>query len=244
MTGHKHLAIERQFALVSDADALLWGTWRAMGQKQEEWMGMSGKQNLPAWAQEPYDIALNALAGVVAKTGITPDMLTLISLLPALGAGIAAAQGAFVWAVLLMLLSGLFDILDGALARLTGQVTRFGALLDSTLDRLSDAAVPIGLVVVYAPHGPAVLVPALAVLSGYTVSYVRARAEGLRYELPRLWLRREDRMAAMVLALVLAPVGLPGIALPAPLTFLVFAALAAAGFLAAAHALVAARRLG
>ena len=204
---------------------------------------MSGKQNLPVWAQGPYETALNALAGVVAKTGIRPDTLTLISLVPALAAGVAAAQGAFVWAALLMLLSGLFDILDGALARLTGQVSRFGALLDSTLDRLSDAAVPIGLVMIYAPHGLAVLVPALAVLSGYTVSYVRARAEGLRFELPRLWLRREDRMALMVLALVLAPVGLPGIALPAPLTLIIFAALAVAGFLAAGHALVTARRL-
>lgn len=204
---------------------------------------MSGKQNLPAWAQEPYDIVLGALARVLARTGIKPNTLTLISLVPALAAGLVAAQGSFAWAALLLLLSGLFDILDGALARQTGQVSRFGALLDSTLDRLSDAAVPIGLVMVYAPHGSAALVPALAVLSGYTVSYVRARAEGLNFDLPRLWLRREDRMAVMVLALFLAPVGLPGMTLPAPLTFVLLAALAIAGFGAATHALLAARRL-
>ena len=204
---------------------------------------MSGKQNLPVWAQGPYETVLNALARLVAQTGITPNALTLISLAPAIAAGVLAAGGQFFWAAVLMLASGLFDILDGALARQTGRASRFGALLDSSLDRLSDAAVPLGLVLVYAPHGPAVMVPALAVLSGYTISYVRARAEGLRFELPRLWLRREDRMAVMVLALVLAPVTLPGMALPAPLTLILFGVLALAGFLAAGHALVTAKRL-
>ena len=204
---------------------------------------MSGKQNLPVWAQGPYETVLNALARLVAQTGITPNALTLISLAPAIAAGVLAAGAHFFWAAVLMLASGLFDILDGALARQTGRASRFGALLDSSLDRLSDAAVPLGLVLVYAPHGPAVMVPALAVLSGYTISYVRARAEGLRFELPRLWLRREDRMAVMVLALVLAPVTLPGMALPAPLTLIVFGVLALAGFLAAGHALVTAKNL-
>ena len=114
---------------------------------------MSGKQNLPVWAQAPYETVLNALARLVAQTGITPNALTLISLVPAIAAGVLAAGEHFVWAAVLMLTSGLCDILDGALARQTGKASRFGALLDSSLDRLSDAAVPLGLVLVYAPHG-------------------------------------------------------------------------------------------
>lgn len=205
---------------------------------------MASEQNLPAWVRRPYARIIGYGAGFLARLGVGPNGLTLFSLLPAILAGILVAQHAFLPATLLLLFGGLCDILDGALARQTGQVSRFGALLDSTIDRLSDAAVPLGLVMVYAPHGLAVLVPALALLSGYTVSYVRARAEGLRFDLPRLWWRREDRMAVTVLALLLAPVELANLAVPAPLTLLLFGTLALLGFAAAGHALIAARRLG
>jgi CDP-diacylglycerol--glycerol-3-phosphate 3-phosphatidyltransferase len=188
-----------------------------------------------------YERTLSWAAAAVAKTGVRPNTLTWLSLVPALLAGIAAAASMFLPAAILLLLSGVFDLLDGALARSTGQETRFGALLDSTLDRLSDAAVPAGLALIYAPHGVLVLVPVLMIAGGFLVSYVRARAEGLGLDLPRLWGRREDRMGIMVAGLVFAPLPIPGMAVPAPALLLVVGFLALLSFAAAIAALAASR---
>lgn len=193
-------------------------------------------------ARRAYESVLSAAAAAVARTGVHPNTLTWTSLVPAVVAGVAAANGAFFFAAILLLCSGLFDLLDGALARSTGKATKFGALLDSTLDRLSDAAVPAGLAVVYAPYGLVVLVPVLLIAGSFLVSYVRARAEGLGMDLPRLWMRREDRMAIMLLGLVIAPIPLPGFAVPAPILLLIVGLLAILSFAAAIAALAAGRR--
>lgn len=94
--------------------------------------------------------ALARVAALLARTGVTPNTLTLLSLVPALVSGLFAAYGAFGWATLFLLLSGVVDMLDGPLARSTGTVSRFGALLDSTIDRITDAAPLLGLTVFYA----------------------------------------------------------------------------------------------
>lgn len=160
---------------------------------------------------------LGQVAAVLARTGVTPNTMTLLSLVPALLSGILAAYGALGWATLFLLLSGLFDMLDGPLARSTGTVSRFGALLDSTVDRITDAAPLLGLIVLYAASGWMAVVPAFTLLAAYTVSYVRARCEGLKVQLPPLWMRRGDRMvliAAAMLASFLSPaITLVGIAL-------------------------------
>lgn len=190
-----------------------------------------------------YARVLGAVVDVIARSGVHPNALTWISLVPAIAAGVAAAYGNFIGAALLLLLSGVFDLLDGGLARATKQESRFGALLDSSLDRLSDAAVLMGMVLFYAPHGSLpVLIPLAAITSGFIISYVRARAEGLNYDLPRLWMRREDRMAILVVGLFLAPLPLPGIATPSGFTLLVVGTLAVLGFIAAGTALLAAAR--
>lgn len=149
---------------------------------------------------------LAKVASVLARTGVTPNTLTLLSMLPALGSGVLAAYGAFGWATLFLLLSGVFDMLDGPLARSTGTVSRYGALLDSTVDRLTDAAPLLGLTVFFAPSGWLTVVPAFTLLAAYTVSYVRARCEGLKVQLPPLWMRRGDRMVLIALSLLLGVV--------------------------------------
>lgn len=190
-----------------------------------------------------YARVLGAVVDVIARTGIHPNVLTWISLVPAIAAGLSAAYGNFVGAALLLLLSGVFDLLDGGLARATKQESRFGALLDSSLDRLSDAAVPMGMVLFYAPHGTlTVFIPLAAIVSGFIISYVRARAEGLDFSLPRLWMRREDRMTILVVGLLLAPFSLPGTSTPAGFTLLVVGILAVLGFIAAGTALLAAAK--
>ncbi|WP_296575696.1 CDP-alcohol phosphatidyltransferase family protein [Phreatobacter sp.] len=147
--------------------------------------------------------ALAKAAALLARTGVTPNSLTLLSLVPALLSGLFAAYGAFGWATLFLLLSGVVDMLDGPLARSTGTVSRFGALLDSTIDRITDAAPLLGLIVYYAPSGWMVVIPGFTLLTAYTVSYVRARCEGLEVQLPPLWMRRGDRMVLIALSLLL-----------------------------------------
>jgi CDP-diacylglycerol--glycerol-3-phosphate 3-phosphatidyltransferase len=147
---------------------------------------------------------LGKAAAVLARTGITPNMMTLLSLVPALLSGVFAAYGALGWATLFLLLSGVFDMLDGPLARSTGTVSRYGALLDSTVDRITDAAPLLGLIVLYATSGWMAVVPAFTLLAAYTVSYVRARCEGLKVQLPPLWMRRGDRMVLIAVAMLLS----------------------------------------
>lgn len=147
---------------------------------------------------------LGKAAAILARTGITPNMMTLMSLVPALLSGVFAAYGALGWATVFLLLSGVFDMLDGPLARSTGTVSRYGALLNSTVDRITDAAPLLGLIVLYATSGWMAVVPAFTLLAAYTVSYVRARCEGLKVQLPPLWMRRGDRMALIAVAMLLS----------------------------------------
>jgi CDP-diacylglycerol--glycerol-3-phosphate 3-phosphatidyltransferase len=158
-----------------------------------------------------FTALVEKVARVIARTGATPNGMTVLSLVPAILAAVCAARGAFGWTVAFMLLSGIMDLLDGPLARATGRSSRFGALLDSTLDRISDALPLIGLSVFFARGGWgwAAAIPSFALLSGYTVSYVRARCEGLAIALPPLWMRRGDRLALVAVSLLagmIAPV--------------------------------------
>lgn len=189
---------------------------------------------------EPY---VAAMVGKLQTRRVTPDMLTLATVPPAVLGGICAAYGWFMAAALLFVLSGVLDLLDGALARANDQRSRFGALLDSSLDRVADACIPVGLVVFYAPHGAVAALPALALVAGFWISYIRARAQSLDLHLPRLWMRREDRFAALVIALLLTPFVWTDTALPAPLIALVMGGIAGLGFIAGAAALVQAARL-
>lgn len=175
-------------------------------------------------------------ASVLARTGVTPNTLTLASLVPAVVSGVLAAYGFLGWATVFLLLSGMFDMLDGPLARSTGTVSRFGALLDSTVDRITDAAPLLGLTVYFATSGWMAVVPAFTLLAAYTVSYVRARCEGLKVQLPPLWMRRGDRMALIAAAMLL------GLLSPA-LTLLAVGFTGALSALAAADALRVARHV-
>jgi phosphatidylglycerophosphate synthase len=145
--------------------------------------------------------------------------LTYTSLVLAAVAGVAAATQHFVMAALILMASGMCDMLDGVVARATNTVSPFGALLDSTVDRFADGLPLLGLVVVYADHGWLASVPALAMLGGLVVSYVRARAESLGARLPALFMRRAERVVLLTLSLLLGVVSL-SLSVPAPLLLL------------------------
>jgi CDP-diacylglycerol--glycerol-3-phosphate 3-phosphatidyltransferase len=115
--------------------------------------------------------------------GLTPNALTVIGFVGTCLAAVAAAFEAWPLAGILVLAFGIFDLFDGAVARATGRVSRFGAFLDSTLDRAGEAAVYLGIVVGCMGAGfvlGAMLAPA-AMAAAFIVSYVRARAESLGF---------------------------------------------------------------
>ncbi len=118
------------------------------------------------------------IVGVIARTGVSPNQLTVLGFLGNVGAGVLAARGEFLPAGLVMLAFASLDLLDGALARATGRASAFGAVLDSTLDRLSEAAVLGGLIFYYASRGDReeVVLCFVAITGSIVVSYVRAQA--------------------------------------------------------------------
>ncbi|GAH64925.1 unnamed protein product, partial [marine sediment metagenome] len=101
----------------------------------------------------------------------------------------------------LVLLAGFFDILDGALARYTNRTTRFGAVLDSILDRLAEAAVLLAILVLFARELPVALLVCLALLGSLLVSYIRARAEALGLECQAGLFTRAERVIVLALGL-------------------------------------------
>lgn len=119
------------------------------------------------------------IVAVIARTGVTPNHLTALGFLGNVGAGVLAARGDFLAAGLVVLAASALDLLDGALARATGRANAFGAIFDSVLDRLSEAAVLGGLVFYFAERGQREEIAlCFAALTGsILVSYVRAQAQ-------------------------------------------------------------------
>jgi CDP-diacylglycerol--glycerol-3-phosphate 3-phosphatidyltransferase len=144
-------------------------------------------------------------ARLVARTSITPDAITWFGFFLIVGAAVLIAGGHLLIAGFLVLAAGFFDILDGALARYTNRTTRFGAILDSTLDRLSEAVLLFGILVLYAGRqSPAVvLLVFAALLASLLVSYIRARAEALGIECQVGLFTRAERVIVMALGLFL-----------------------------------------
>ncbi len=147
------------------------------------------------------------IARFIARSGITPNMLTWLGLLLNIGVAVVLAWGYLFVGGFLVLAAGAFDLLDGAVARVTGRTSKFGALLDSTIDRFSEAAVLFGLLAYFAMqnHVQGTLVVFLALVGSFAVSYVRARAEGLGLQCGVGWFTRPERVVLLALGLVLSP---------------------------------------
>jgi CDP-diacylglycerol--glycerol-3-phosphate 3-phosphatidyltransferase len=143
---------------------------------------------------------------VLARTSVTPNTLTVASLIVTIGAAVLVGTERFIAGALVLAFSSFFDMLDGGLARATGRATKFGAALDSTLDRVAEAAILVGLLVVFARQEalPEVVLTGVAMVGSFLVSYVRARAEGLGVECQVGVLTRPERIILLVLGLLLA----------------------------------------
>jgi len=146
---------------------------------------------------------------VVAKTRVSPNSLTISGFLLNIGVAWVISQGYFLLGGSLILVAGIFDLLDGAVARHTNRVTKFGALLDSTLDRWSDAVLLFGLLWYFAwqPDQDTSLEMILifaAIVGFLLVSYVRARAEGLGLDADVGIMRRTVRILMLSMGLMLS----------------------------------------
>jgi CDP-diacylglycerol--glycerol-3-phosphate 3-phosphatidyltransferase len=135
---------------------------------------------------------------------LTPNKLTLIGFFAMCGIGVLLAYGHFVEGGVLIVAAGIFDALDGSLARLTNRVTKFGAFLDSTTDRFAEGALYFGILYWFLQQGSiyvAYLV-FLTLLGSLMVSYTRARAEGIGVDMKEGLMTRFERIALLVIGLL------------------------------------------
>ncbi len=150
-------------------------------------------------SKEVLLFALRPLVRWLSVMRVRPDTLTVLGWVLSLGSAVLFGLGYVRAAGLVMLLGGLFDALDGAVARESNRMSAFGAFLDSTLDRLSEAAIFVGIVFFYA----AAARPYEALLAGAAMtfslltSYARARAEGLGIECQVGLLERAGRVVIL-----------------------------------------------
>ena len=155
---------------------------------------------------------INAMVRGLARSSINPNWLTVIGVSINGLSGLLFGLGYFSWAGVVLIVANLFDMLDGQVARLTNKVTRFGGFLDSSLDRLSDMVVFLGLIVFYArqtsdPASAAygqhstlnVFLAGVAMLGSVLVSYASARAESLIPKCDVGFLRRPERVVLLII---------------------------------------------
>lgn len=145
----------------------------------------------------------------LAAIGMTPNMATVIGLLLNAITAAVLATGSLRLGGVMLLIAGMFDMVDGALARVRNQKTTFGAFFDSTLDRYSEGIIILG-VILYINSLPAstekewtLALAYIAGLGSLMVSYVRARAEGLGLEMKSGLMARPERVLVLAVGLIL-----------------------------------------
>ena len=159
---------------------------------------------LSEWLRDHTVWLVDPAAKAIGRLGISPNWITLLGLIANAAVALLIARGYLRIGGALTLVVSLFDTLDGALARALGQVNSFGAFLDSTLDRLSEAVVYLGLLLYYAQLGQRqemVLIYA-AIVGSLMVSYARARAEGLGLQCKVGILTRAERVGLLTIGLM------------------------------------------
>jgi len=148
---------------------------------------------------------ISPVVSVLVKYKVHPNILTVAGLWITVCASILYAEGAFRWGALVMLFGGLFDAIDGEVARRSGRVSVFGAFLDSTLDRFSDFFIFGGLIYYYRNNLIFFIALYVAVIFTLMISYIKARAEGLGYSPRSGPMDRAGRYFFIVITTFLGP---------------------------------------
>jgi CDP-diacylglycerol--glycerol-3-phosphate 3-phosphatidyltransferase len=156
-------------------------------------------------AREISRPTLVAVASRLDKWHITPNMATYFGMVLTTGVAVLAALGEIRWAGVAYIFAAVWDAVDGTLARVTGKGSRFGAFLDSTIDRFEESVVFLGLAIYYARVGGLYELPliVLATTGSLMVSYTRARAEALGVSCKVGFMSRIPRVVVMIIGMIL-----------------------------------------
>jgi CDP-diacylglycerol--glycerol-3-phosphate 3-phosphatidyltransferase len=159
----------------------------------------------------PVDKAVKPLGNGLRRTGLTPDHLTVLGLLVAIGAAVAIGFGELRLGLLLVVLAALPDLLDGALAKASGTSSQRGAFFDSTIDRFADALLFGGVAWHFAlTEDPRLAVLPFAVMAlSSVISYMRAKAESLGLDAKGGLMERAERIIALCVGLLFPRILIP-----------------------------------
>jgi CDP-diacylglycerol--glycerol-3-phosphate 3-phosphatidyltransferase len=148
-----------------------------------------------------FGAIINRIVRWLALSKIHPNVLTFIGLVINIWATWLFALGSFRWAAVVVIGAGVFDMVDGRVARATSQVTKFGGFFDSVLDRYSDLALYMGLLVYYASINrfPYIVLTAIVMTGSVMVSYTRARAENSIPKCKVGFLERPERIVLIII---------------------------------------------
>lgn len=152
---------------------------------------------------------LEAIATTLAKWNVSPNLVTYVGLILTIGVAILAGMGEIRWAGVAYIFAAVFDAMDGTLARVSGKGSRFGAFLDSTIDRFEESIVFLGLIIFYANAGGQLQFPVeiplilVAAIGSLMVSYTRARAEAVGVACKVGFMTRVPRVAVMIVGMIL-----------------------------------------
>ncbi len=156
-----------------------------------------------------YNAALRPIAAFLARVNVHPNAITLAGVALSMAAAYFCATGRWPAAALLVFVGSCMDGLDGLVARQTGKKSGFGAVLDSTGDRITEAAWFFGILVYYLKNpgygGAGVYLAFLAQTGSQMVSYVRARCEGAGISCEQGILQRPERIVVVIACLLLGP---------------------------------------
>jgi CDP-diacylglycerol--glycerol-3-phosphate 3-phosphatidyltransferase len=151
---------------------------------------------------------LRPITAALIRSGIHPNALTFAGFAVSACAAWQYAAGSLAWAAALVLAAGVFDLLDGAVAREGARASRWGAFLDSNVDRYAEIVVFVGILWRFQGDAVAQLGAAIAICGSLMVSYTKARAEGLGEEVGGGLLQRPERVVLLALGSFFGEAGL------------------------------------
>lgn len=147
---------------------------------------------------------IRAMVNGLVTLGVPPNVLTTVGVMINVLCGVLFGMGEFFWAGIVLIVANVFDMLDGNVARHTGNVTKFGGFLDSSLDRISDMVAFLGIIVFYASNTPNrslvnVLLAGIAMMGSVMVSYTTARSEAFGVKANVGFLQRPERIVLLII---------------------------------------------
>ncbi|MBD3384484.1 CDP-alcohol phosphatidyltransferase family protein [candidate division KSB1 bacterium] len=171
---------------------------------------------LPESLKDGFRKLLQPIINFFIQTNLNPNFFTTISLILSIFSAYQFAKGSLRLAAVILLLAGMFDLIDGSVARESNRVTKFGALYDSTLDRFSEIFIYLGITIHFIPQHEMIRVIDLVVVvtiflglgGSLMVSYVRARAEGLGFECKIGIMQRPERLVVLSIGALISEIGL------------------------------------